>query len=55
MKKFLIAVFSILILLIKPLYAELNIQELTSQNGTKFWLAQEKSIPFVSLEITLNY
>lgn len=51
MKKFLIAVFSILILLIKPLYAELNIQELTSQNGTKFWLAQEKSIPFVSLEI----
>ena len=51
MKKFLIAVFSILILLTKPLYAELNIQELTSQNGTKFWLAQEKSIPFVSLEI----
>ena len=51
MKKFLIAVFCILILLIKPLYAELNIQELTSQNGTKFWLAQEKSIPFVSLEI----
>ena len=51
MKFFLIAVFSILILLIKPLYAELNIQELTSQNGTKFWLAQEKSIPFVSLEI----
>ena len=51
MKKFLIAVCSILILLTKPLYAELNIQELTSQNGTKFWLAQEKSIPFVSLEI----
>jgi len=51
MKKFLIAVFSILILLTKPLYAELNIQELISQNGTKFWLAQEKSIPFVSLEI----
>ena len=51
MKKFLIAVCSILILLTKPLYAELNIQELISQNGTKFWLAQEKSIPFVSLEI----
>jgi len=42
MKKFLIAVFSILILLIKPLYAELNIQELTSQMEQSFgWLKKK--------------
>lgn len=54
MRTFLIAVLSVLLLLVKPLYAELNIQELTSQNGTKFWLVQERSIPFVSLEITFR-
>jgi len=51
MKTFLTAVLFVLFLLAKPLYAELNIQELSSRNGINFWLVQEESIPFVSLEI----
>jgi zinc protease len=51
MKLFFITVFSLFILLLKPLYADLKVRELKSHDGIEFWLVQEKSIPFIALEI----
>ena len=35
----------------KPMYADLDIKELTTNNGIKFWLVEERSLPFISLEM----
>jgi zinc protease len=38
----------------KPVWAEVNIQTLTSPGGINFWLVEEPSIPFVALEIRIR-
>ena len=43
MKLFFITVFSLFILLLKPLYADLKVRELKSHDGIEFWLVQEKA------------
>ena len=35
----------------RPMYADLDIKELTTNNGIKFWLVEERSLPFISLEM----
>lgn len=45
------AVLALLIFASTPLRAEVTIQEITSPGGIDAWLVEEKSIPFVALEI----
>ena len=50
--KFLTAIVVMLVFLgVKPIYADLDIKELTTKNGIKFWLVEERSLPFISLEM----
>ena len=35
----------------RPMYADLDIKELTTNSGIKFWLVEERSLPFISLEM----
>ncbi len=46
-----IATFLALLGFASPLYAEVNIQEVTSPSGIKAWLVEENSINFTALEI----
>jgi len=47
----LLALFLIACLTAFPARAELNVQMVTSPGGNRAWLVEEKSIPFVALEI----
>jgi len=50
--KFLMAFVTMILLLgIKPVYAGLDIKELRTSTGINFWLVEERSLPFISLEI----
>ncbi len=42
------------LLLVTPLRAEVEIQEVTSPGGIKAWLVEEHSIPFTALEISFK-